>query len=93
MGKKPSVRKIMESQHVKGSEKLLKSAQQYFFHLFLSLWNSFTSKNFVLVVSEVLRLFVNILIPNNMYSLSVKVKVSSNKFICDSLANRKYFPN
>ena len=34
-----------------------------------------SSKKFVLVVSELLRLFVNILTPNEKYSLSVKASV------------------
>ena len=61
MPKKPRVRTLMDSQHVKGSERLLKSARQYFCDIFLSLWNEMSSKSSVLVVSEILRLFVNIL--------------------------------
>ena len=34
MQKKPSVRTLMDSQHVKVSERLLKSARQYFSHIF-----------------------------------------------------------
>ena len=34
MPKKPRVRTLMDSQHVKGSERLLKSARQYFCHFF-----------------------------------------------------------
>ena len=34
MPKKPRVRRLMDSQHVKGSQTLLKSAQQNFFILF-----------------------------------------------------------
>ena len=34
MPKKPRVRTIMDSQHVKGSERLLKSARQDFSHIF-----------------------------------------------------------
>ena len=76
MSKKPSVRTLMDSQHVKGSETLLKSARQYFcLFFFLSPWKEISSKNFVLVVSEILRLFVNILTPDDKYSLSVKASV------------------
>ena len=32
---------------------------------FLSLWDNFSSKNTVLVVSEILRLFVNVLTPDD----------------------------
>ena len=33
MPKKPRVRTLMDSQHVNGSQKLLKSARQYFCHI------------------------------------------------------------
>ena len=75
MPQKPRVRTLIDSQHVKGSEKLLKSARQYFCHIFLSLWKEISSKNSVLVDSEILRLFVNILTPDEKYSLSVKPSV------------------
>ena len=75
MPKKQRIRTLMDSQHVKGSETLHKSAQQYFCHIFWSLWKKISSKNSVLVVSEILRLFVNILTPDEKYSLSVKASV------------------
>ena len=75
MQKKPSVRTLMESQDVKESEILLKSARKYFCHIFYSLLKEISSKNSVLVVSEMLRLFVNILTPDDKYSLSVKASV------------------
>ena len=75
MPKKPSVRTLMDSQEVKWSERLFKSARQYFCHIFLSLWQEISCKNSVLVVSEILRLFVNILTPDDMYSPSVKESV------------------
>ena len=37
MPKKPLVRTLMGSEHVKGSEKFLKSARQYFCDIFCSL--------------------------------------------------------
>ena len=75
MPKKIRVRNLMDSQHVNVSERLLKSARQYFCHIFWSLWKKISSKNSVLVVSEILRLFVNILTPDDKYSLSVKASV------------------
>ena len=75
MPKKPRLRTIMDSQHVKGSERLLMPERQYFSHIFWSLWKLTTSENSVLVVSEILRLFVNILTPDDKYSLSVKASV------------------
>ena len=65
----------MESQHVKVSERLLKSARQCFRHIFCSLLKEISSKNYVLVVPEILRLFVNLLTPDDKYSLSVKAGV------------------
>ena len=75
MPKKPRVRTLMDSQHVKGSETLLKSARQNFCHIFWSFRKKISSKNSVLVVSEILRLFVNILTPDDKYSLLVKASV------------------
>ena len=69
MPKKPRVRTLMESQHVKGSETRLKSARQYFCQIFWSLWKEISSKNSVLVVSEILRLFFNIFTPDYKYCL------------------------
>ena len=75
MPKKPRVGTLMKDQHVKESERLLKSARQYFCHIFWSLWKIINSKIYVLVVSEILELFVNILTPDGKYSLSVKAGV------------------
>ena len=72
MDKKLCVRTRMDSEHVKSSERLLKSARQDFFQIFLSLWKAISSKNSAVVVSEILRLFINILTPDDKYSLSVK---------------------
>ena len=62
----------MDSEHVKESERMLKSPREYFSQDILSLWQDISSKNSVLVVSEILRLFVNILTPDDKHSLSVK---------------------
>ena len=34
MPKKPHIRTLMDTQHLKGSETLQKSARQYFYHIF-----------------------------------------------------------
>ena len=70
-----TVSELMDSQHFKGSETLLKSARQFFCHIFWSLLKKISSKNSFLEVSEILRLFVNILTPDDKYSLSVKASV------------------
>ena len=75
MPKKPRVRTLMDSQHVKGSETLLKSAREKFRQIFSSFSKKISSKNAVSVVSEILRLFVNILTPDDKYSLLVKASV------------------
>ena len=67
--KKPRIRTLMDSLHVKGSETLQKSARQW------SLWKKISSKNSVLVVSEILRVLVKILSLGDKYSLSVKRSV------------------
>ena len=68
--KRPHVRTLMESQHVKGSETLLKLTRQLFV-LFLD----HSERKSVLVVCEILRLFVNKLRHYHKYFLSVKVSV------------------
>ena len=75
MPKNACVITLMGSQHVKRTKTLPKSARQYFCHIFWSLWKNMSSKNSLLVVSEILRLFVNILTPDEKYSLSVKASV------------------
>ena len=64
MPKKTCVRTLIDSQHVKGSETLLKSARQYFCHILWSLWKKINFKNYFLEVSDILRLFFNILTPD-----------------------------
>ena len=75
MPKKPCVKTHMHSQHVKGSETHLTSARKYFCDIFLSFRKKISAKNFVLLVSEILILFVKILPPNEMSCLSVKTSV------------------
>ena len=75
MPKKPRARTLMDSQHVKGSETLLKCAWQYFCNVFPSFRKKIISKNTNLVVSEILRLFVNIFTPDDKYSPSIKAGV------------------
>ena len=75
MPEKSRIRTLMDSKHVKETETLHKSASEYFCHIFWSRWKKVSSKNLVLVVSEILRLFVEILTTNDKYSPSVKVSV------------------
>ena len=91
MPKKLSVRALIDSQHVKGSQRLLKSSRQYFCHIVWSRWKGICSKNSVLVGSEILRQFVNILTPDDKYSLSVKAKLERNQFKCNYRKIKKSF--
>ena len=75
MPKKPCVGTFAGSEHVKGCETPPKSAWQYFYFVFWLVWKNISSKNSILVVSEILKLFVNILTPDENYSLSVKESV------------------
>ena len=75
MPKKPCLRTITDSEHVKGSKTLQKSAWRYFSQIFWLLWKKISSKNSFLVVFEILRLFANILTLEDKYSLSVKESV------------------
>ena len=73
--KKTRVKTLMDSQHFKGSETLLKSARQCLCYIFLSLWQKIIPKISFLEVSEILRLFVSMLTPDDNSSLSVKASV------------------
>ena len=75
MPNKPCVRTLIDSQHVKDSEKLVKFVRQGFDVIFWSLQKNFFSQNFVSVVSKILRHSVNILTLDDSYSLSIKVIV------------------
>ena len=92
MPKKPLVKALMGSQHVKGTQRLCRSALQYFCHIFYHSEKKISSKYSVLVVSEILRLFVNILTPDDKYSLSGKASVWRNQFKWIYLKIKKYFP-
>ena len=75
MPKNPRLRTLTDSQYVKVSETLSKTAWQYFCHVVWSFGKKISSENSVLIVSEILKLFVNILTPDEKNSLSVKASV------------------
>ena len=93
MPKKPNIGTLIHSKHVKVSKTLHKPAPLYFCHIFRSLCTEIWSENFVSVVSEIFRLFVNILAPNDKYSVSVKARVWRNQFKCYYLRIKKNFLN
>ena len=57
---------------MKGSQTLLESALQQFFHIFLSLWENLVSKISLLVISIILALFVHTLTADEKCSLCNK---------------------
>ena len=61
LSKKPYFRTPFGSQHVKGSETLVKSAGEHFYHIFWSLWGKMVSKISHLLKFEILGGFVNTL--------------------------------
>ena len=67
--KSHQIRTLMDSQHFKRSETLLKSTREKFPDIFWSLSKKITFKISFLEVFEILRLFVNILTPENKYTL------------------------
>ena len=89
MLKKTRVRTLMDSQHVKVSETLVKSARLYICDIFWSLWKKTSSGNSLLVVSIILILFVNILTHDDKYSVSVKASALRNQFKCNYLKIKK----
>ena len=70
MPKKLRARTLMDNQDAKWSETLLKHKRLYLCYIFWSLWKEISSKNYFLEVSKILRRFVNILTPDEKYSLS-----------------------
>ena len=91
MPKKLRVRTFIDSQHGKRSETLLNSVRQYFCYIFWSLSKKISSKTSFLEVSEILRLFLTIVTPNNEYILSIKASVEHNKLKCNYLKINNIF--
>ena len=63
----PRFRAPFDIQHVKGSQKPVKSAWRYFYHNSLLLWVKLIWKMSLLVICEILRAFVNTLTVNGKY--------------------------
>ena len=74
----------MYSQHVK-------TAQQDFWHIVWLFWKKISSKNSVLVVSEILGLFVNRFSPDDKNSSSAKAGVSRKQLRYNYLQTKRYF--
>ena len=65
--KKQCLRTSLESQHVKASETIVKSAWDYFYQIFLSIWNEIIWKRSPSVKFEILGGFVNTLTADDKY--------------------------
>ena len=76
---------------LKGPKDCLNVDGGIFFHIFPSLQKEISLENLLLVVSEILRLFVNLLTPDEKHSLSVKASAKNNQFKCNYLKIEKYF--
>ena len=92
MSKMPRFSTLSDSQHVKGSQKLLKSARQQFHNMCSSLWEYFSQKKYFLVMPEIFRTFFNTLILDDKYSLGNRENLG-NQFKCDYLKNYKFLLN
>ena len=69
LSKKRSFRTSFQSQHFKGSQTLVKSAWQHFYHIFPSLWGEMIWKMSPLSKFEILGAFVNRWTSNDKYDV------------------------
>ena len=69
MSKKPRFRRPLESQHVKVSQTLVKSARHHFNLIFLTLWQIFSWKTSLLMICEILWPFINTVTATDEYFL------------------------
>ena len=67
LSKKRRFRTSFDSQHVKASETLVKSAWDYFYQIFLSIWNEIIWKRSPSVKFEILGGFVNTFTADDKY--------------------------
>ena len=69
MSEKPGLRGPFQKKHRKRPQKLLQSWRRQLYHIYWSLWTSFSWKKSVLVICKILRLFLNTLTADDKYSL------------------------
>ena len=69
MSKNPRSRAPFDSQHAKVCQTLLESARHHFYHIYSSLWEKHSLKMSLLVISEILALFLNIMNADYKHSL------------------------
>ena len=78
MSKRPCFGKPFDSQHVKGSQTLLKCPNKYFYPFFGSIRQKLSCKTCLLVISEILGLCANTLTANGIYSLDKREVTTTN---------------
>ena len=94
MSKKHRLRTPFNSQHVKGTQTLVKCTRQHLYHIFPSILGKLGCKMSLLVICKILGLFFNTLTVNEKYFLcnsenlvkQIQTKLSKNKEISP------YFP-
>ena len=91
MSKNPGFRTPFDSQHAKGSKRLLKIARKHFYYNFSWLWEE-KRKISLLEIFEILGLFVNTLTADDEYSLC-KSENLPPQLKDNFLTNKKLFPN
>ena len=87
MSKKHRLRTPFNSQHVKGTQTLVKCTRQYLYHIFPSILGKLSYKMSLLVICKMLGLFFNTLTVNEKYFLCnsenlvkpIQTKLSKNK--------------
>ena len=87
MSKRRHFRTSFDSQHVKGSQILVKSAWPHFYYIFSSLWGKLNWNIFLLVICKIFGLFGNTMTADNKYSLRssenllqpIQMKLSKNQ--------------
>ena len=77
LSKKHRSRTPFDSQHVKGSQTLVKSTSEQFHHYFSSLWDTLIRKISPLVICQILGVFLNKLTANDKYLVLDCVNLSN----------------
>ena len=87
ISKKARFRTQFNSEHTKVSQTLLKLALLNFYHLFSSLWRKWNWKMSLLMISEILKLFINILTAD--YKHYICNKHNLQQFVQMQLSEKK----
>ena len=69
LSKKRSLRTLFESQHLKGSQTLMKSVWEHFYQILSTLWENLIWKTSSLVICEIFEVSVNTLTADAKYTV------------------------